>query len=85
MEPIYRVSFFKRLIDSTGQQFDACQGAVEVHADNETRAVELARSHFAKLKQVNSWTLRADYEKPELLRRRKRVSAAIWKKTSSTN
>ena len=49
MEQIYRVSFFKQLADSTGHPVDACQGAVEVRAPTEDRAIELARKMFAKL------------------------------------
>ena len=74
MEHIYRVSFFKQLTDSTGHPFDACQGAVEVRASSQDRAIELARQMFAELKDVGDWLLRADYEKAELLPSRKRVS-----------
>ena len=52
MEHIYRVSFFKQLTDSTGHPFDACQGAVEVRAPSQDRAIELARQMFAELKDV---------------------------------
>ena len=69
MTQIYRVSFFKNLVDSYGHPVDACQGVVEVRAPSEDRALELARQRFAKLKYVRSWSLRADYEKVELLLR----------------
>jgi len=71
---IYRVSFFKNLVDSYGHPVDACQGVVEVRAPSEDRALELARQRFAKLKYVRSWSLRADYEKVELLASRKRIA-----------
>ncbi len=74
MKQIYRVTFFKNLADSYGHSIDACQGAVEVRAPNEDRAIELARRRFAELKDVESWSLRADYEKVELLASRKRIS-----------
>jgi hypothetical protein len=67
MEPIYRVSFFKTLVDSTGHPVDACQGVIEVHAPSEERAIDEARIEFAKLKQVMTWRLRADYAKAERL------------------
>jgi hypothetical protein len=51
----------------------------------EKRAVDLARTRFAQLKQVKLVDAAADYHKPELLPKRKRVSAAIWNKTAHTN
>lgn len=71
MVPIYRVSFFKNLTDSTGHTVDACQGVIEVHAPNEERAIDEARIEFAELKQVITWRLRADYAKVERLRKRR--------------
>jgi hypothetical protein len=73
MEPIYRVSFFKTLANSTGHTVDACQGIVEVHASSQERAINEARTEFAELKEVASWWLRADYAKAELLPARRRV------------
>ena len=73
MKPIYRVSFFKKVADSTGHLFNPVQGAIGVRAENANRAVELARLEFAKQKQVGSWTLRADSEHAELLPGRKRA------------
>ncbi len=74
VEKIYYVSFFKRLVDSNGRCVDACQGAVEVRAADRDNAIKLARKKFAELKDVMDWSLRADYEKVELLEARKRVS-----------
>ena len=74
MEKIYRVSFFKSLTDSTGHLFKPCQGTVEVHAPNESRAIAIARQRFAEREDVGVWSLRADYEKVEVLSDRKRVS-----------
>jgi hypothetical protein len=67
MEQIYRVSFFKRLVDSSGHPSAPEQGAVEVHAASEDEAVELARLKFAKIKDVCSWSHRADYHEAALL------------------
>ncbi len=66
MQRTYRVSFFKRLVDSYGHRVDPCQGVVEVRAADQDRAIELARQQFAELKDVAHWSLRADYEKVEL-------------------
>jgi hypothetical protein len=65
MEKTYRVSFFKRLFDSTGHLFNPCQGSVEVRATNDACAVAIARKKFAELKGVGVWSLRADYDKVE--------------------
>lgn len=74
MKPIYRVSFFKRLSDSTGHEIDACQGVVDVQAVSETAAVEMARLQFAELQGVKSWLQRADSEKVECLPLRKKLA-----------
>jgi len=54
MEPIYRVKFFKRLIDGIGHPVDACQGILEVHAPSESRAIEIARTKFAEMGQIKA-------------------------------
>jgi hypothetical protein len=79
MKQIYRVSFFKKLTDSNGHPVDAWQGAVEVRATSRDGAIDLARPRFADLKDVGSWTLRADYETVELLASRKHVSMRPWR------
>jgi hypothetical protein len=71
MKQLYRVSFFKRLTDSTGHPVDVPQGSVEVHGDRKSRAVRAARQRFAELKSVRTWTLRADYENVEIIANRK--------------
>jgi hypothetical protein len=63
----YRVSFFKKLIDSTGHPVDACQGVIEVRAPTKDRAIKLAKNAFANSKDVLIWSLRADYETVEQL------------------
>ncbi len=67
MQQIYHVSFFKRLIDSTGHPVHAWQGAVDVRATDEECAIELGRQRFAQIKNVAAWSLRADYETVEPL------------------
>ena len=62
MPTTYHVSFFKRLTDSTGHRVDALQGAVDIRASCEDQAVKRGRQRFAELKDVGTWTLRADYE-----------------------
>jgi len=58
----YRVSFFKRLADSTGHAVDACQATLEVSAHSEQQAIITARRRFAEDADVGTWSLRADYE-----------------------
>ncbi len=77
MIPIYRVSFFKKVCDSTSHEFDVLQGAVEVHAESSGSAVHAARREFAKLKCVGQWTMRADREQTTLLAGRKRAQHGI--------
>ena len=84
MENIYYVSFFKQLVDSNGHPATPCQGAVEVHATNRNRAIELARQRFAELKNVADWSLRADYAMVELLASRKRLSRQARRNDEAT-
>ena len=67
MARTYRVSFFKRLADSTGHTVEACQGSVEIAAPSRPRAIEAARREFAEVGHVGLWSLRADYETAVLL------------------
>ena len=62
MKQNYRVSFFKRLVDSTGHSVNACQGVVEIGAISRETAIGDAKRTFAELKGVKDWSLRADYE-----------------------
>ena len=76
MEPVYRVSFSKRVLDSTGHLFTPIQGLIEVHAGDPAKAVELARVEFAKQKQATTWMMYADSEQVELVPGRKRAHRA---------
>jgi hypothetical protein len=67
MKQLYRVSFFKRLTDSTGHEVDAIQGAVEVEGHQKSRAILSAQSKFAKMKDVQSWSLRADHVRVDVI------------------
>jgi hypothetical protein len=80
MDQIYRVAFYKRLVDSNGHPVNACQGVIEVRGSTRDRAIADARLRFAKVSGVTNWSLRADYETVEALPKRKRVSAAAGTK-----
>jgi hypothetical protein len=73
MARTYRVSFFKRLADSTGHPVEAWQGSVEIVAPNRPCAIEAARRKFAEAGHVGTWSLRADYDEAELLPARTRL------------
>jgi hypothetical protein len=77
MRQVYRVSFFKKLVDSTGHPFEPCQGVVDIRAIHQERAIKNARLKFAEIKDVCDWSLRADYETVELLPARKRISVSV--------
>ena len=77
MRQVYRVSFFKKLVDSTGHPFEPCQGVVDIRAIGQRRAIENAKLKFAEIKPVGDWSLRADYSSVELLPARKRISASV--------
>lgn len=74
MDPVYRVSFFKVLLNSTGHPFEVLQAMIEVHAPKSDQAGDRAKSKFAELEDVASWSLRADYTRIELLEDRKHVA-----------
>jgi hypothetical protein len=74
MEQDYRVSFFKKLVDSTGHPANAWQGVVAVRAINPEAAGTAAKRMFAKSRDVKDWSLRADYEIVEPLPATKQTS-----------
>jgi hypothetical protein len=80
MQQPYRVTFFKKLVDSTGHPVDAIQGSVELDASDTRSAMDRARVAFAERKQVGNWSLRADYMNVEPLAAAERVRAAAGRK-----
>jgi len=73
MSQIYRVSFFKSLVDSYGHPVDACQSVIEIRAVDKEQAVEQAKLNFAKTKGVSDWSFYADYESVEELAARQQA------------
>jgi hypothetical protein len=67
MRKTYRVSFFKKLVDSSGHPVDACQGVIEVGAISAKRAIVQARLTFAERSHIGHWSLHADYETVEAI------------------
>ena len=80
MRQIYRVSFFKKLVDSYGHPVDACQSVIEVRAVGQEQAIEQARLNFAKTKGVSDWSFYADYETVEMLSASERALRSAWAK-----
>jgi hypothetical protein len=74
MDRIYRICFFKKLVDSTGHPVDACQGDLQIRASAQERAIEDARLLFAKRRDIRHWSLHADYETVEVVSDRERAS-----------
>ena len=62
MQQLYRVGFFKKLLDSTGHPYNTRQGTVEVRGDAEICVIEEARRKFAAANDITHWSMRADYE-----------------------
>ncbi len=77
MNKLYRICFFKKLVDSTGHPVDACQDDLKVFASAQERAIEDARLIFAERREIPHWSLHADYETVEVLPERTRPSAAV--------
>lgn len=67
MNRLYRICFFKRLVDSTGHPVDACQDDLRILASAQEQAIEDARLVFAKRREIPHWSLHADYETVEIL------------------
>ena len=76
MNKLYRICFFKKLVDSTGHPVDACQDDLKILAPAQERAVEDARLIFAERREIPHWSLHADYETVEVLPQLDRSSAA---------
>ena len=77
MNQLYRICFFKKLVDSTGHPVDACQDDLKVLASAQERAIEDARLMFAIRRDIPHWSLHADYETVEVLPGREWSSTAV--------
>jgi hypothetical protein len=56
----FRVTFFKNVCGDTGDEVDAPQGVIEVDADDEAGAVELAQRRFSRNRHISHWSVNAD-------------------------
>ncbi|TQF33574.1 hypothetical protein [Bradyrhizobium sp. UNPA324] len=58
--PHFVVSFLKDLVGDQGQVCEVCQRAIEIDADDELEAAQLAKEEFCELHAVRDWSLHAD-------------------------
>jgi hypothetical protein len=58
--PHYKVSFFKNLQSSEGQQFKALQHVVQLHSASPEEAVKCACEEFERCSGISHWKLHAD-------------------------
>jgi hypothetical protein len=58
---IYKVSFFKTLLNSDGHRFKCLQRVILIHrAKSLDRAVQAAERRYSRSNRVPDWKLRAD-------------------------
>ncbi len=54
------VRFMKDVLGEYGRQCEVCQGTVEVDAEDEGEATELAKQKFCQMQALCDWSLHAD-------------------------
>ncbi len=54
------VRFMKDVLGEYGRQCEVCQGTVEVDAEDEGKATELAKQKFCQMQALCDWSLHAD-------------------------
>jgi hypothetical protein len=54
------VRFMKDVLGEYGRQCEVCQGTIEVDADDEGAAAELAKQKFCERQALCDWSLHAD-------------------------
>ncbi len=54
------VLFMKDVLGEYGRQCEVCQGTVEVDAEDEGEAAELAKQKFCQTQALRDWSLHAD-------------------------
>jgi hypothetical protein len=81
-EPMFRVTFFKNLLDGAGHPQDCPQASVEINAPDERVAIKEAQQKFATLEEVRSWNLRADRFVVQQLSRTGVAAPSVSKKSA---
>ncbi|MGJ5177702.1 hypothetical protein ACQR16_04550 [Bradyrhizobium oligotrophicum] len=56
----YVIHFMKDVLGENGRQCEICQGTLEVEADSEGEAAEIAKARFCEQQALRDWSLHAD-------------------------
>ncbi len=54
------VHFMKDVLGENGRQSEICQCTLEIEADNESEAAEIAKTRFCEQQALRDWSLHAD-------------------------
>jgi hypothetical protein len=65
---VYRVRFFKRLVNSQGRPFKTLQREIEIiEAKTALEAEELAEREFERVRKISDWHVHADSVETEMM------------------
>jgi hypothetical protein len=56
----YIARFMKNVLGENGCEREICQRSLEIEASNRARAVDVAKTKFCEIENVNDWSLHAD-------------------------
>ncbi|MGJ4932363.1 hypothetical protein ACQR1I_22175 [Bradyrhizobium sp. HKCCYLS2038] len=56
----YVIHFMKDVLGENGRQCEICQSTLEVEAETEGEAAEIAKQEFCKTQNLRDWSLHAD-------------------------
>jgi hypothetical protein len=56
----YVIHFMKDVLGENGRQCEICQGTLEVEAEDERQAAEIAKTKFCEQQELRDWSLHAD-------------------------
>jgi hypothetical protein len=56
----YVIHFMKDVLGENGRQSEICQCTLEVDAESESRAIEIAKTRFCEQQELRDWSLHAD-------------------------
>ncbi len=57
---LYVVRFMKDVLGENGRECEVCQGSLEIDAQTEGQATELAKQKFCETQALCDWSLHAD-------------------------
>ena len=56
----YVIHFMKDVLGENGRQCEICQSTLEVEAESEGQAAEIAKQKFCDQQELRDWSLHAD-------------------------